>query len=236
MNTMRSGPLFFAFFLLLSVAILAYFGTFALAPLPGDGPEQDTTDLLATPLEQPEIVFGNPSLGPKGAFVTIVEFGDYLCQSCATMVEPVREALKEYEGSLRFVWKDLPNTDLHPEAYNAAMAARCAGLQGAFWSYHDKLFANQNSINDSAYSLFAQELGLNVSDFQLCMDTEATKYVIREDVEEAIRLGIDATPYLFIGDSRVSGPLSETQFLTFVRLEMAKAEQALGLPVSTPTE
>lgn len=233
---MRSGPLFYAFFLLLSVAVLAYFGAITFAPLPGDGPTPEQVDLLATPLERPEIMFGNPSIGPKGAFVTIVEYGDYLCQSCATMVAPIRKALVEFDGRLRFVWKDLPNTDLHPEAYNAAMAARCAAQQGAFWSYHDKLFENQSSINDSAYAIFAQELKLNVSDFQLCMDTEATKYIVRQDIEEAIRLDVDATPYLFIGDNRISGPLNETQFLTFVRLEMAKAEQALGLPVTETVE
>lgn len=219
-----------AFITLIAVAILAYFGAAALAPLEKEHLRSDEEDLLAIPLDKPEIIFGNPTIGPKGALVTIVEFGDFLCDACEQLKDPMRNVLKRFEGQIRFVWKDFPNTDRHPEALNAAMAARCADRQGAFWEYHDILFDNQLSIHKGAYEIFAEELSLDINDFLLCMDRAEPKAIIEKDFIEGQRLRIDATPYLFIGENRITGALTETQLETFVRLELAKVRKGIGLP------
>ncbi len=227
---MRRSLLPLAFITLIAVAILAYFGTAALAPLEKDTLRTEEEDLIAIPLDKPEIIFGNPSIGPKGALVTIVEFGDYLCSACEQLEDPMRRVLKKFEGQIRLVWKDFPNTDHHPEALNAAMAARCADRQGAFWEYHDALFENQAAINGDAYAILAEQISIDVDDFLTCLDLSEPRAIIEKDFIEGQRLRIDATPYLFIGENKVAGALTETQLETFVRLELAKVRKELGIP------
>lgn len=217
------------------MAILAYFGAAALTPIEKEDLRSPEEELIASPLDKPEIIFGNPSIGPKGAFVTIVEFGDFLCGACEKLEGPMRNVLKKFEGQVRLVWKDFPNTDHHPEALNAAMAARCADRQGAFWEYHDILFENQSSINEGAYTIFAEQLSLNIDDFEICMEQAQPKAIIEKDFIEGQRLRIDATPYLFIGENKVAGALTDTQLDTFIRLEIAKYRKDIGLP-ELPTE
>lgn len=227
---MRRSLLPLAFITLIAFAILAFFGTAALAPLEKDTLQTEEESLLAIPLDKPEIVFGNPSIGPKGALVTIIEFGDFLCYACEKLEDPIRSVLKKFEGQIRLVWKDFPNADRHPEALNAAIAARCADRQGAFWEYHDALYENQASINEDAYAIFAEQISIDVDDFQSCLDRAEPKAIIEKDFIEGQRLRISDTPYLFIGENKVAGALTETQLETYVRLELAKVRKELGLP------
>jgi len=74
--------------------------------------------------------------------VTIVEFEDFQCPYCKQFQPTVTELLSRYNGKIRLVHKDLPLYSIHPQAHQAAEAARCADEQDRFWNYHDKLYAN----------------------------------------------------------------------------------------------
>src|SRR5580692_5178710 len=81
--------------------------------------------------------------GPEKAPVTVVEYGDFECPYCGLAEPAVRELLQDF-GDVRYVWRHLPLTDVHPHAQLAAEAAEAAARQGAFWEMHDRLFDHQD--------------------------------------------------------------------------------------------
>jgi protein-disulfide isomerase len=93
-----------------------------------------------------DIVIGNaPSVGPKDAPVTIVEYSDFECPFCQRAYPTVEQVMKEYNGKVRLVYKQLPLTNLHPHAQGAALASVCAQKQNKFWEYYHKLFQVQGA-------------------------------------------------------------------------------------------
>lgn len=220
---MRSQA-FIGITVLVATAVLVLFGISALSPLEPKTAE-NANNATVTPLERPTVVFGNPYKGLQSAKVTVVEFGDYLCAPCADLDETLNKLLADFPAHMRVVWKDFPNTASHPEALNAAMASRCAGVQGKFWEYHDLILADQLSINAASYVVFAQQLGLDTAAFSQCMDRSETQPVVERDFEEGQRLRIDGTPYLFINDRRISGALDYDSLHSLVSSAVAAAGQ-----------
>jgi len=231
---MRKSSIFLAVTVLIGAGLLIIFAISSLPPITAETSNVNSDILTAPPLEAPTVVFGNPTLGPPDAPVTIVEFGDFQCAPCSTMNDTLKKISQDFPAEIRIVWKDFPNLSIHPEALNAAMAARCAGIQGAFWEYHDLLYANQNSINASAYDIFAQQLDLEPNDFSSCMTGEITRPVVERDFDEGQRLRINATPYLFINKRRVSGAVEYDFLHELVVSEISKAasEAAAGQAVN----
>ncbi|HCC21915.1 hypothetical protein A2480_02700 [Candidatus Uhrbacteria bacterium RIFOXYC2_FULL_47_19] len=206
---------------IIAVALLVLLG---ITSLPNNAQKTDlkpTNNPTETPIT-PRSDFGNPSLGPSEADLTIFVFGDYQCIACAQVEPNLIEAVTAYPDRIRLVWKDLPNIQIHPDAMNAAVAARCAGEQGDFWHYHDLLMANQSSLNESNFQLFATEDGLDVEKFSSCYSSRLTEPLVKRDVEEAISLGIDATPYFFVGNTRLSGAISVERLRNMIDLELAR--------------
>lgn len=167
------------------------------------------TGRTVTPLTRPTVEFGNPSRGSRTAPVTIVEYGDYQCAPCATLAVTLDAVLAARPEDVRLVWKDLPNPTMHIASQNAAIAARCAGEQDAYWEYHDLLFIGQDDLSDDALRTYAAVLGLDEPAFAECRNSGRMTPLIERDMEEAFRLGLDATPFLFVGDKRFSGALSQ---------------------------
>lgn len=160
-----------------------------------------------TSLSQPTVSFVDPKRGNPRGKIMLVEFGDYQCPECKNIEATINAAIKTFPDVI-LVWKDLPNTTLHRESANAALAARCAGKQGKFWEYHDLLFQNQESLDKTLYPQLAQQLRLDANKFTSCITNKDEKPIIERNVEEAMALGVDGTPYFFIGTARISGAIS----------------------------
>jgi len=153
--------------------------------------------------------------GDPDAPVTIYEFGDYQCPACRQFTFVIDPIKAEYvaSGRANFVFLDLPLTDLHEHAMGAALAARCAGRQDAYWSMHDKLFAEQPTWSDSDDSsahfvTYAGELGLNESRFQRCLSEGLTQDAVSQSLNLAKRLGVSSTPTVIVGERAFSRPPS----------------------------
>ena len=123
---------------------------------------------IDTPTEESKIVRydvpvdGSPSIGPEDAPIVIVEFSDYQCPFCQKWHEEVyAKLLAAYPGKIKFVYRNLPLTSIHPEAFPAAEAALCAGDQNAYWQFHDKLLSGK-TLGSKVYIQYAQGLGLNM--------------------------------------------------------------------------
>ncbi|MFH1046816.1 MAG: thioredoxin domain-containing protein [Patescibacteria group bacterium] len=206
---MKRSPLFLGLLTLCAVLLLMVYGIAAVAPL--FETSTDEVAIVAPKPTQPKIDFGNPSLGPTDAALTIVVFGNYQCPSCGAFDQTVLDLLAEHPDDIRLVWKDTPNTSSYPESRSAAIAARCAGEQGAFWEYHGTLMENQAAIDAANFPIFALELGLDTDAFATCLAERRPDHLIQRDIDEAIALGVNATPYVFVGDKPLSGALSKEQ-------------------------
>ena len=143
--------------------------------------------------------------GPKkDALVTLVEYGDFECPYCGQAEPAVRGLIREY-GELRFVFRHLPLTDVHPHAQLAAEAAEAAHLQGKFWEMHDVLFDHQGALNAPDLRRYATELGLDVTRFMADLRRHAGAYRVAEDIDSADLATVSGTPTFFINGNRYYG-------------------------------
>jgi protein-disulfide isomerase len=176
-------------------------GEAATADAPPAAPPQPAGDLIVN-------FHGDPARGAKAARVAIVEYSDFQCPFCGTYARETYSLIEENyikTGKVKYFFRDLP-LPMHPNAFPAAQAARCAGDQGKFWEMHDRLFANQNAL--SALDLFkhAQALALDTAQFNQCLMSGKYTNAIRRSVSEAEGYGINGTPAFMIG---VIGPNGE---------------------------
>lgn len=153
------------------------------------------------------------SIGDPDAPVTIVEYTDYQCPFCLRHFRqtfPLIKANYIDTGLVRYVFKDFPLTSIHPQAFAAAEAARCAGEQEAYVPMHDVLFTKQEewSGRSDAASLFSQyaaELNLDTAQFDGCMSSGKYEAAVTADLEEGIGFGVGGTPTFFINGHYLSG-------------------------------
>lgn len=102
-------------------------------------------------------------------------------------------------GKLRYIVRDFPLESIHPHAFRAAEAARCAADQGKYWEMHERLFSNQKALAAAELVAHAQALGLGTDEFKGCLDGGKHSARVRGDLEEAQRLGVTSTPTFLVG-------------------------------------
>ncbi|HXM54615.1 MAG TPA: Na+/H+ antiporter NhaA [Candidatus Dormibacteraeota bacterium] len=160
--------------------------------------------------------------GPEDAPVTLVEYGDFECPYCGRAEPAVRELLAEFGDDVRYVWRHLPLTDVHPHAQLAAEAAEAAGAQDAFWPMHDVLLARQDALRAADLVGHARELGLDVERFGEDLRGHAGAGRVAEDVDGADLSGVSGTPTFFVNGRRHYGAFDLDALTTAVRLARAQ--------------
>jgi protein-disulfide isomerase len=164
----------------------------------------------------------NPSVGSASAPITLIEFSDYQCPYCGR-VEPTLKRLRAaYGDKIRFVWKDFPLTQIHPQAFKAGEAAHCAGDQGKYWELHDVLFNKQSELQLDDLKRHALTLGLKTDDFNQCLDSSKYAERVRDGVSEGGQLGVNSTPTVFINGRRFSGAQPYEVFAAVIDEELAE--------------
>jgi Na+/H+ antiporter NhaA len=142
--------------------------------------------------------------GPMEAPVTMVEYGDFECPYCGRAEPVVRELLRDF-GDVRYVWRHLPLSDVHPNAQLAAEASEAAARQDAFWEMHDLLLDNQDALEPMDLMRYAEQLGLDVGRFTNDLREHEGAAPIAEDVDSADISGVSGTPTFFINGQRHYG-------------------------------
>jgi protein-disulfide isomerase len=142
--------------------------------------------------------------GPADAKVTLVEYGDFECPYCG-QAEPVVRTLLRNMGDLRYVWRHLPLTDVHPNAALSAEAAEAADRQGAFWPMHGLLLQHQQELRPVHLVRYAADLGLDVDRFREDLRRHVGAARVAEDVDSAGSSGVAGTPTFFINGRRQYG-------------------------------
>lgn len=139
--------------------------------------------------------------GSPDAAVTVIEYGDFQCPTCAFYFKNLGPIItRDYiePGKVQFVYHEFP-LDSHQHAVPAAEAARCAGDQGKYWEMHDMLFINQDqwsllSTVDNVFSGYAGQIGLNRADFDACMSAGTHNAAVVAAGQSSIERGITGTP------------------------------------------
>ncbi|MGY2873169.1 Na+/H+ antiporter NhaA [Marmoricola sp. URHA0025 HA25] len=162
--------------------------------------------------------------GPKDAAVTVVEYGDFQCPYCGRAEPAVRAILGDTD--VRFVWRHLPLTDVHPEAELAAQAAEAAGAQGRFWEMHDLLLAHQDHLRKADLLSYAEQLGLDVPRFGKELYSHAHLARVGQDVESADISGVSGTPTFFVDGRRQYGAFDAASLTSAIAA--ARARKRVG--------
>ena len=189
---------------------------------------------------------GRPVRGNKDAKVVAVNFDDFQCPFCSRMHQTLFPTLlKEYGDRVAFIYKDFPLSEIHPWATRAAVDANCLAAQNgdAYWDYADYLHASQRDLNsekgrdaqfaaiDKAAETQAQKHNLDVTKLQACVKAQ-NQDAIKASIQEGGKLGISATPTMFVNGQEIDGALPIEE----IRAILDSALQQAGVaPPAHPT-
>ena len=193
---------------------------------------------------------GRPSRGNKDAKVVVVNFDDFQCPFCSRMHQTLfPELLKEYGDRVQFVYKDYPLVEIHPWATHAAVDANCLAAQSddAYWDFADHIHANQGEVNsqkgrDAQFATLdristerGQKYNLDQAKLQACVKAQ-NEDAIKASAKEADRVGVTATPTLFVNGQELDGaiPISEMRAALDRALEQAGVAGPPHSEVSSP--
>ena len=222
----------------LAVAVIAAIALIGVANLlSGD---DDGTD-GNTPIDIPDHTAPaeGTTLGNADAPVTIYEYSDFQCPYCRVAAAEIVPGLDtEYlaTGKAKLIFKNL--AFIGQESRWAAEAALCSGDQGKFWEYHNKLYEEQNGENEGAFEVenlkrFAGEIGLNQGEFNACFDAGTYTAQVADEMDEADRRGVNATPTFFVGQTAVDSTYDAIS--TAIDAALATPAPSTATPGATPT-
>ncbi|WP_425155420.1 DsbA family protein [Candidatus Palauibacter sp.] len=159
-------------------------------------------------------------LGPTNAVVTIVEFGDYQCRYCREAEAHIAAIRREFADDVTLVFRHFP-LRLESASYTAARAAECAGEQGAFWPYHERLFESRDwQVGDTVEALRNLGVDVGIADpvqFEVCLGSQAPVAAITADLEAAAALGVIGTPASLVNGRLSLGVLDSLAFFDAYR-------------------
>ncbi|HLM54923.1 MAG TPA: thioredoxin domain-containing protein [Pyrinomonadaceae bacterium] len=138
-----------------------------------------------------------PWKGNQNASVTVVEFTDYQCPSCAATHPVLERLIAEYGDRVRFVVRDFP-LPMHAEARKAAEAAEAAREQGKYWEYTALLFRNQSSLQVNNLKQYATAVGLDRAKFDAALDGGKFAPQVERDLLDGQKIGVSGTPSIYI--------------------------------------
>ncbi len=175
---------------------------------------QDFVDQLKTkygvvthfqPLRMNVVTEGHPSHGPADAPVTIVEFSDFECPYCRSMLGTIKNVQETYGEKVRLVYRQFPLNSIHPNAQRAAEASLCANEQGKFWEMHDLMFEDQSGLSVEALTQKAKTLELDDATFETCLSSNKYAEQVKKDVMDGTVVGVTGTPAVFINGRPLVG-------------------------------
>ena len=169
-------------------------------------------------------------LGDPNAPVTIVEFSDFQCPFCQRAHPIVKQLLAKYPSQVKLAYRDFPLQQIHSEAHAAAAASRCAGEQGKFWQFHDRLFETNLPLNGPTFTDHAAQLGLDTGQFVDCLSSDRFEALIEQDLQDGSRAGVSGTPAFFINGIALTGAQPLAVFEKAVEDELAAIRRAEPAP------
>ena len=167
---------------------------------------------LAKPIDERDHV-----LGQAEAPVALVEYGDFQCPHCRAAHFYLKNVLATMGDDVRFVFRHMPLTQIHPMAQLAAEAAEAAGAQGEFWPMHDLIYENQDLLSPALLTRLGQRLGLDMQRFT--DDAASHRFLpkVKEDFMSAVRSGAAGAPSFFINGEPYEGSFDDEALIDALR-------------------
>ena len=167
---------------------------------------------------------GHPMRGNPEAPITIIEFACLQCPYSKQAESAVRQILDDYSDKANLVFFFFPLSQ-HNNGILAAKANFCAGEQGKFWEYHDRLFDQQETFDNTVSQddakksiiIHAQSFNLNITEFESCLERKDIGDKVLDDIELGKKLGISGTPTFFINGKKYTGPQKYSVFEGIVK-------------------
>jgi protein-disulfide isomerase len=157
---------------------------------------------LKIPVTESDHIQGN-----LNAPLTLVEYGDYECPYCGEAYPMIKQVQEKFGKDLRFVFRNFPLQEMHPQAEIAAESAEFAGSHGLFWEMHDALYENQKLLSPELIIELAETLGLSSVNLQKALTQRVYEPKVRADFLGGVRSGVNGTPTFFINGDRHVGLL-----------------------------
>jgi protein-disulfide isomerase len=161
---------------------------------------------------RPAVSERDHQLGPAGAPITLVEYGDLQCPHCRRAHGVIPRVMRRLGDRMRFVFRHFPITTSHPNALNAAEAAESVAAQAgeqAFWKMHDLLYEHQpeweDADDDARIIELATEAGANPDTVAADLASDRYEERVKEDFMSGVRSGVNGTPTFFINGQRFDG-------------------------------
>ncbi len=152
--------------------------------------------------------------GHTNANIELVEYGDYQCPHCGRAYPIIKSVQQKLNAQLKFVFRNFPLAEVHPNATNATVAAEAASAQNKFWEMHDILFENQEHLDDIHLVAYAGKIALNVKKFKSDFDTAQFVEEVESDFESGVRSGVNGTPSFFINGEKYNGSWDEDSLIS----------------------
>lgn len=143
-------------------------------------------------------------MGAKHARIQLTVFSDFQCPFCSQLAPILKEIVVKYPEDVSVAFRYYP-IGSHNRALRAAAAAEAAALQGKFWEYQDELFKDALDLSDERLMHAAQVVGLDTQEFKKAIDSETAKGFVRASYDDAVKLGIDSAPTLFLNGVMIGG-------------------------------
>lgn len=205
MDTIEKEATMNRFWIILTIVIVGLVGLF-IATKPDGGNDAEFTG-------DPKVVQEDDNTkGAEDGKVTLIEYGDFQCPSCAALYPVLAQVAEKYKDTVTIVYRHLPLTEIHPNAVAAARAAEAAGKQEKFWEMHDKLFETQNlwgqlqTNQQKTFESYAEELGLDVEKFKIDYASEEVGNKINRDKASAAEFNAQGTPTLILNGEKIDTP------------------------------
>ena len=162
---------------------------------------------------KPPVSEKDHSQGPAHAPIELVEYGDYQCPHCGAAHPVLKSILPQLGNNVKFVFRNFPLQEMHPDAVNAAIATEASALQNKFWEMHDILFEHQNHLSAEHIFVYADRIGLDVEKFALDIQKDELLNKVEADFESGVRSGVNGTPSFFINTNKYNGSWERDVFL-----------------------
>jgi len=167
-------------------------------------------------------------LGPADAPVVLVEYGDYQCPHCGRAHAVLQQVLAELGDAVRFIFRNFPLSESHPDADAAAEAAESVAAHGgnaAFWDMHDILYENQDALSVDDLLGYAAAAGVDAGAVADDLSSGAQRWRVRDDVRSGERSGVTGTPTFFVNGIRFEGDWSNPRAFAAALQDAAAARQ-----------
>ncbi|MBC8172758.1 MAG: DsbA family protein, partial [Chitinophagales bacterium] len=143
------------------------------------------------------------------------------CPHCGHAYPIIKNIQRSLGDDLKFVFRNFPLSESHPDAFNAAVAAEAAGLQHKFWDMHDIIFENQQALDLESLFRYAKTIGLNLKRFKNDIQKNTLRDKVEQDFESGVRSGVNGTPSFFINGKKYNGDWVEEVFSQYLKSQLS---------------